>query len=265
MKKLTKALAAIMLMTAVVFTIGCNNTKSNAGDSDGGGKSNNNESNVVDGHEYVDLGLPSGTLWATCNVGANSPEEYGDYFAWGETESKDIYMWGNYKYIVDDTTALVKKYTDEIEDDIALKKYTGDFEYYGFTDHLSILQPSDDAASANWGSGWCMPTKEQWEELIRYTNSIWTNQNGINGWLFTGKHETVLFLPAAGGKFIDFPPQKGVVGNYWSSSLGEFSPEEACFLGFSWDSSFGSCDDYIGVDDNERYFGISVRAVRSAH
>ena len=243
MKKLTKALAAIMLMTAVVFTIGCNNTKSNAGDSDGGGKSNNNESNVVDGHEYVDLGLPSGTLWATCNVGENSPEEYGDYFAWGETKPKATYDWDTYKYCNGS--------------DDELTKYCSSFEYghNGFTDNLTVLQPGDDAATANWGIGWCMPTKEQWEELYNNTEHTWKAWNGVNGHLFKGKNGAVLFLPAAGFRIQSSLLVAGSYGGYWSSSLDTGDPDIA------WYFSFVS-DDY-GVDGDYRDLGQSVRAVRS--
>ena len=94
MKKFLKTLAAITLSTAVIFSVGCKPEE----DPINGGGDNGDNGSGLDSHVYVDLGLPSGTLWATCNVGANAPEECGYYFAWGETEFKDSYSWSNYKY-----------------------------------------------------------------------------------------------------------------------------------------------------------------------
>ena len=101
---------------------------------------------TLDGHAYVDLGLPSGTLWATCNVGASSPEEYGDYFAWGETEPKNDYNWSTYKYCKGSSTTMTKYCTSSS---------------YGTVDNKTELEPSDDAATVNWGSNWQMPSLEQ--------------------------------------------------------------------------------------------------------
>ena len=125
-----------------------------------------------DDHDYVDLGLPSSLLWATCNVGANAPEECGDYFAWGETAPKDVYSWSTYQYY----------------DGGNLVKYTG-------SDGLTTLLPEDDAATANLGNGWRMPTKEEWQELYQNTTNTWTTQNGVNGRLFTARTETVSSCP----------------------------------------------------------------------
>ena len=103
--------------------------------------------------EYVDLCLPSGTLWATCNLGANVPEEFGDYYAWGETETKTIFTVGTYKYCNGDFYSLTKYCNDP------------SYGYNGFTDNLAVLLTEDDAATVNLGDNWCMPTKEQWQEL----------------------------------------------------------------------------------------------------
>ena len=118
-------------------------------------------------HGYVDLGLPSGTLWATCNVGAETPEGYGDYYAWGETEPKTTYNWSTYQYA--NGTSL---------DDLQLTKYCSQFffGYDGFTDNLTTLLPEDDAATVNWGAGWCMPTADQWGELLDNTSIAWTTK-----------------------------------------------------------------------------------------
>ena len=139
-----------------------------------------------DSHEYVDLGLPSGLLWATCNVGANAPEEYGDYFAWGETQPKDTYNWSNYQYCMGNSNTLTKYCNN------------ASYGYNGYTDDLTTLQPGDDAATAQWGSGWRMPTKDEWQELLDNTTTTWTTQDGVNGRLFTAANGNSLFLPAAG-------------------------------------------------------------------
>ena len=192
-------------------------------------------------HEWVDLGLPSGTLWATCNVGASTPEEYGDYFAWGETTTKTNYNWGTYQYG---------------NDEYQLIKYCSNssYGYSGFTDTLTVLLPEDDAASANWGSGWCMPAKAQWEELYQNTTNIWTTQNGVNGRLFTSANGTSLFLPASGERWGDDLYGVGSYGDYWSSSLYADTPYHA--WGFNFHSDYCMYGDY-------RCNGQSVRAVRS--
>ena len=186
-----------------------------------------------DTHEYVDLGLPSGTLWATCNVGANAPEEYGDYFAWGETQPKDVYNWSTYQYY----------------DGSNLAKYTG-------SDGLTTLLPGDDAATTNWGNGWRMPTKEEWQELLDNTTNKWTTQNGVNGRLFTGSNGNSLFLPAVGFRWDDDLNYVGSYGYYWSSSLNTDGPNDAWL--------FDLYSDYYGMYSLYRGYGQAVRAVRSA-
>ncbi len=193
-------------------------------------------------HEYVDLGLPSGLLWATCNVGAYNPEDYGDYFAWGETQPKDTYNWSTYQYCMGSENTLTKYCT---------KSSCG---YNGFTDNLTILEPSDDAATANWGSDWRMPTYEEWWELCENTTVTWTTQNGVNGRLFTASNGNSLFLPAAGYCSSSVLYSAGSNGGYWSSSLYSGRPDDA------WNFYFGS-DDYDMYNDYRNY-GQSVRAVR---
>ena len=158
-------------------------------------------------HEYVDLGLPSGLLWATCNVGADTPEGYGDYFAWGETTPKDYYGWSTYQHCMGS--------------DYTLTKYCQDpsYGYDGFTDILTTLEPSDDAATANWGDGWRMPTQPEFQELLHNTTRIWTTQNGVNGRLFTAANGNSIFLPAAGYRNESSLVDAGSGGIYWSNSL----------------------------------------------
>lgn len=171
------------------------------------------------GHDWVDLGLPSGTLWATCNVGAVNPEGYGDYFAWGETTTKAIYNYSTYKFY------KFRKLT----------KYCNDANrgYNDFTDNLKVLQPDDDTATDNWGNGWCIPTENQWVELLQNTSSIGTIKNGVFGMLFTAKNGRSLFLPASGYGWHG-PWLVGRDGHYWSSSLdSDVNPYFAWNFGFS--------------------------------
>lgn len=169
-----------------------------------------------DDHEWVDLGLPSGTLWATCNVGANAPEEFGDYFAWGETAPKDYYAWSNYKWC---------NGSDE-----TLTKYCNDSTcgYNGFVDNKDELDPEDDAAYVNWGPSWRMPTVHQTQELWQDCTWQWTQVNGVNGRLVTGPNGNTLFLPAAGqcinnGENIGV----GIWGGTWARTLGPSFPFDA--------------------------------------
>ena len=194
-------------------------------------------------HTYVDLGLPSGTLWATCNLGANLPEEYGDYFAWGETQPKDNFSWTNYQYCMGSFNTLTKYCNNP------------DIGYNGFTDDLTTLEPSDDAATANWGDDWRMPTDEEWQELYQNTTVTWTTRNGVNGRLFTASNGNSIFLPASGYRNESTPEATGIIGDYWTSSLDTDYPSGA--LSFFFNSS----NYYISFCN--RLYGRNVRAVRS--
>lgn len=201
----------------------------------------------LNGHEWVDLGLPSGTLWATTNVGADTPEAYGDYFAWGETSSKStIYDWTTYKYANGGR--------------LSLTKYCNASSYgdNGFTDNLTTLEASDDAATANWGGAWRMPTKAEMKELKDNCTVTWTTQNGINGRLFTGPNGNSLFLPAADKKQGNEIVGTGSYGNYWSSSLNApYEPD------FSWCLSFNFYSEGCSMHATSRCLGFSVRPVCS--
>lgn len=196
------------------------------------------------GHDYIDLGLPSGLLWATCNVGADSPVDYGEYFAWGETQPKATYNWSTYKYCKGSQNTLTK-YCNK-----------SNWGYNGFTDNLTTLLSIDDAATAKWGSGWRAPTYAEWMELYQNTYVTWTTQDGVNGHLFTAGNGRSLFLPAAGcrsGSY--YYGGDGNHGYYWSSSLNTSYPFEARF--FEFNSSTFSMSSY------SRATGHSVRAVCS--
>ncbi len=162
------------------------------------------------GHEYVDLGLPSGTLWATCNVGATIPEGYGDHFAWGEVTPKNTHFWSEYTHCNGSYATLTKYNTMRIR---------------GIIDYRRFLEAIDDAATQNWGGEWRMPTKEELQELRKKCKWKWTTVNGVNGYRITGKNGNSIFLPAAGLYFdSEAFAQPGKVGGYWSSSLWMESP-----------------------------------------
>ena len=202
------------------------------------------ESSTGDDHDYVDLGLPSGTLWATCNVGADTPIDYGDYFAWGETQPKDDYSWSTYQYCNDSYGNALTKYCTN-----------SSYGYNGFTDNLTTLLPEDDAATANWGNDWRMPSKEEWQELRNNTTVIWTTQNGVRGRLFTAANGNSIFLAAAGFRTDDLHYYAGSFGDYWSSSLNTDVPDGA------WGLDFGSGNEY-NLSGYSRACGFTVRPVR---
>lgn len=163
------------------------------------------------GHEYVDLGLPSGTLWATCNVGAKSPEDYGDYFAWGETEGyfsgKTNFNMQNYKWAANNR----------------LIKYCTNSEL-GSVDNKITLDPEDDVAHVRWGGNWRMPTVSEQRELLANCTFTWTTMNGVYGCKVTGTNGNSIFLPA-GGYITGEKHQVGEQGKFHSSSLETFSTQ----------------------------------------
>lgn len=198
----------------------------------------------LDNHEFVDLGLPSGTLWATCNIGANNPEEYGDYFAWGEAHTKDTYDWNTYKLGGYDRIG-----------NFYLMKYCTNSNFGPFDDKTE-LDSEDDAAYANWGPLWRMPSYDQIEELYNYCTWQWTQRNGVNGQLGTGPNGASLFLPVAGYYWEGVLNKAGSGGYYWSRTLSQALCEGSYFLGFDSEHKY---DWHI----NGRAFGHTVRAVRA--
>ena len=188
-------------------------------------------------HEYVDLGLS--VKWATMNIGANSPEDYGDYFAWGETIPKDTYTWETYKWCKGSNATMTKYCTKSS---------------YGTVDNKTVLDPEDDAAHVNWGGTWRMPTYDEYKELVNKCTWIWTTQNSVDGYKVTGPNSNSIFLPAAGYRNDSSLNSAGsYYGYYWSSSLNTDSPTHGWYLIFN-----------SSVYDVSRYYrcyGRSVRAV----
>lgn len=182
-------------------------------------------------HEFVDLGLPSGTKWATCNVGATNPEDFGDLFAWGETKVKKEYTRETYAF------------------------GTKNQQKYNTTDKNLVLQSCDDAATINWGEDWQTPTLEQFEELLENCKLEWTEKNNIGRQLITGPNGNSIFLPAAGNTSdLSFSYSKPE-GFYWSASADPDQPIYVKFLTISSDYN----DLIVG---DTRNVGMSVRPVR---
>ena len=178
----------------------------------------------------IDLGLPSGTKWACCNVGTDKPEGYGGYYAWGETEEKTFYDWSTYTHCDGSESTC-----HNLGSDIAGTQY--------------------DVAHVIWGDSWVMPTKDQQMELLNYSTCQWITKNGVNGRTFTGLNGGTIFLPAAGIYWFDEISNAGINGEYWSSTQGASSSHNACGM----DAGSGGKIRFEGIRD----IGRSVRPVFS--
>lgn len=236
-----KKIVLVILAVGVMMMVGCKKTeegdKPSGNDvtpadtvSPGGGQD--------DPVEWIDLGLPSGLLWAKCNIGTTLPEGYGDCFAWGETETKNSYSSSTYHW---STESTITKYNTS--------------EEYGTVDNLTTLEAEDDVATVVLGGSARMPTYDDWVELRSNTDGgVWTELNGINGWKFTAANGQSLFLPAAGSIGIGSRELAGRYGYYWSSSLHIDNPSRARYFYFySGGSDLSNC---------YRFCGYPVRAVR---
>ncbi len=194
---------------------------------------------TINGHQAVDLGLPSGTLWATCNIGATNPEDRGDYFAWGETQTKENYTWDNYKFG-----------TYKYSDGSGLTKYN-------LIDNKVVLDLSDDAAHVHWGGGWRMPTEAEQNELRTECTWEWDTHKQV--FKVTGKNGNFIFLPAAGlCKGTHGYGYGGTAyGYYWSASCTYPYPQDAYTISF-----YAS---YLYEFSLEaRYQGLPIRPVCSS-
>ena len=189
----------------------------------------------------VDLGLS--VKWASCNIGAKTPEGYGDYYAWGETVPKKNFTWASYKWCKGSYNTITKYCTAR---------------EYGVVDNRSVLEAADDVAHVKLGGNWRMPTNKEWDELISKCSWKWTKKNGIDGYLvISKKNKASIFLPAAGfWEASDIYP--GSTGIYWSSSLNSSFPGIAMFTYFDNGGFIG----YYGEAIGGRYSGCSVRAVK---
>ncbi len=174
------------------------------------------------GHMYVDLGLPSGTLWSVCNMGADKPEEFGGYYAWGETTTKSSYNWNTYG----------------IGSEL---------------DSLPVLDDAHDAVAVNWGYGWRMPSREEFDEIVTYCTMTWATRSDVNGYLITGPNGNTMFLPASGGRGDGNIYESGSCGFYWLNSV--YTDDTQFAWGFLFDSNSFSETSYY------RMYGQSIRPV----
>jgi len=196
------------------------------------------EPQAVSTHEYVDLGLS--VKWATCNVGAEKPEDYGDYFAWGETVPKSDYSWSTYKFTTDGGDTFTK--------------YTGSDK--------TVLDAADDAATANWGGDWRMPTLDEQKELLDNCTWEWQEEGntafgGVAGMKVTSKKtgytDKYIFLPASGYRYGASLSDAGSLGYYWSATLRADNAKRAYHLYF-----YSGDQDWDSVN---RCYGRAVRPV----
>jgi len=201
--------------------------------------------------KWVDLGLPSGILWASYNVGGSRPEDYGDYFAWGETTSKAAFTWSTYEHaawgedIYGREGYYLIKYCSRQSEGLE-----------GFTDNLTELQTEDDAARVNWGSGARVPSKAEWQELKDHTTHNYAEINGISGRRFTGSNGKSIFIPFAGYINNQSMNDDCFYGYYWSNALYTNAPN------YAWVFVCGEGGCNI-ASQQTRILGASVRAVRS--
>ena len=213
---------------------------------------NKDEPLIHEEHDYVDLGLPSGTLWATCNVGASTPEGYGDFFAWGETVPKEFYNWDTYKWYSDNYNVMTKYLPSNP---------------FVTPDNKIELDTLDDAAYVNWGPKWRMPTDEQMVELIENCRWRWTQINGVNGQLAIGPNGNTVFLPATGyhwmlnSKLYD----EGEFGSCWSRTRSTYEPPilNGQPYGEPYAKLLGYENGRVDIFEDYRCEGLTVRAVRA--
>ena len=196
----------------------------------------------TNGHSYVDLGLPSGTLWATMNVGAKTETDYGDYFMWGSTtpNTNTPCNWANAPF----------------------NNGANDYDEEYFTTHKSEwldnngnLKPEFDAARAIMGGDWRIPTMNEFQELIDYTTNEWTTINGVSGRKFTASNGNSIFIPAPGRRLGSSFEFRGINGYFWSSFLSTGNLELSMTL------FFNSKPGYIYMGGGRRYYGLVVRGV----
>ena len=217
----------------------------NTGGGGGGGGGGTTE-------KWVDLGLPSGTLWAAYNIGGSQPEHYGDYFAWAETQTKVSFTSATYKYAKWGESIYVNY------ENYYLTKYCTREEYgfEGFTDNLTELLTGDDAATVNWGDGARTPSQDDWNELKNNTTHDEYVLNGINGRRYVGSNGKSIFIPFAGYIDNETLHYDGFNGIYWSRNLKTTAPT----MVHLFNSTNSGCS---ANAENSRFFGCPVRAVRS--
>ena len=211
--------------------------------------------NLINGHEYVDLGLPSGLKWATCNVGASTPEEYGDYYAWGEVETKNDYSEKTYAHMGSRKRGFWEKFDNfwrDLRDGMCWREYVPCATYIG--NNISLTRY--DVANKKWCSGWRLPIEHDFDELLDENNCEWkwTTHNGINGYeVKSKKNGNSIFLPAAGWRDGTSFCDQGSNGYYWSATPDEFFAGITIYLDF--------CENHCSMYSFDRVNGCCIRPV----
>ncbi len=217
----------VLLLTLAVIFLGTIYNKVNAAD---------DKAKSSDEIEAVDLGLS--VKWANMNVGAKTPSGFGSYFAWGETKTKQFFSWNTYTWSKGDSPSLTK---------------------YSTLDRRTQLALSDDAARANMGGDWRMPTVDEYDELIDNCKWEWTNKDGVNGYKVTSKKNgNSIFLPITGFRFYGDVQFRAINGIYWTSSLYTANPYKAWCLEFN----FSDVKVHYGDLTSNRFSGRCIRAVK---
>ena len=219
----------LLMMLAITFCGTVGNAKVNV---------TNNKADASDEAEAVDLGLS--VKWASMNVGAKKATDFGTYYAWGETQSKEFYSWATYSWSKGDSQYLTK---------------------YSTTDRRTQLAPVDDAAHTNWGGKWRMPTVDEYEELTDPDKCTWewTTKDGVNGYKVTGKKTgNSIFLPITGFRYYGKTQFRGIYGIYWSSTLYSSNPNKVWCLEFN----FSDISVHYGNLSSNRFSGRCIRAVQ---
>ena len=227
-------------------------------------------------NDWVDLGLPSGLLWANENVGGTTTEDSVYLFAWGDISCRaGAFRWTTYRFTEGDherymPNNLTFQYASEPWDYGVLTKYCTKPECgkNGLADNLTTLQPEDDAATVGWGKGARIPTVAEWQELKDHTTAKWTTRDGVAGMLFTGFNGNSIFLPASGWSNDGWYDGFGEEGRYWASQLGNapiYNSELEVIMDTTYSAMFFTFvpDHFSAISNLPRYYGLAVRAVRS--
>ncbi len=227
-------MSVIGILALCLLSVGCSRDKKTTEENQSTAREHKTvgPNGTINGHDWIDLGLPSGLKWATCNVGASSPEEGGDYFAWGETEPKSEY-----------TTINSLTYKVSLR---SLKKS-------GIIDESGTLTKANDVASVLWGNEWRTPTDDDFKELISECKWTFTSMNEVNGYLVTGPNQKSIFLPASAFQQNTTIENLGEFGDYWSSTIVKELTGVSCSLGYSSKS--------YGRRRYARYVGRTIRPV----
>lgn len=254
-------------MLAIILMVTMVSCKKDSASDNNGGNGGGNGGGGTNGHEYVDLGLPSGTMWATCNIGANTPQDEGDLFAWGETETKNEFIKDNYKYYVSmvSETAWLQSYMGyNFSHEYQRPCYSKYDDDYVNPPVAPVLDSSDDAAIVNWGNGWRIPTDDAWRELFSncYLTPLITGAGTFKGIVFTSIiNNNTMFLPSS---------------DYWTNDLGDmvdsvYRDGRYYYYRSGWEpiSWFINSNTTTFINNNllpghqiRRYEGVSIRPVR---